>query len=320
MNNKNKIGLIAMLAGCVAGNAFAGDFSSGYATGDVLICFRNAGSGVDMVVDAGPISTFLGYSHNSTNPITAYSASNLKNDVGLGNTLWSAFTWDSSYTLYLTKGRATNSLSFQTPAFPEAAYGQQQITAGSMHSIVLGAVANNTYLNSTATAVEEDDDSNGDPNYPSGVSYFRGVTGAYGNSFNGTVGNNPEQKIPKTSPVNLFTSPQRSDFYQLTPSGSGAGGTFLGYFELETNGTMVYVAYPTQLPVINSFTSVNGTNALSYTTGTYGTYTLIGTNNLAAPSSTWPTISTLSTGDTKPHTVTDVPAAAIRFYNIKGTP
>ena len=83
---------------------------------------------------------------------------------------------------------------------------------------------------------------------------------------------------------------------------------------------MVYVAYPTQLPVINSFTSVNGTNALSYTTGTYGTYTLIGTNNLAAPSSTWPTISTLSTGDTKPHTVTDVPAAAIRFYNIKGTP
>ena len=315
MNNKNKLGLVAMLAGCIAGNLMASDFTT-YATGDVLIAFRNTGAEVDLVVDAGPISTFLGNANNSTNPITAYSTSQLVTDVGTASTLWSAFTWTSDETLYLTKPRGTNSLNAQTTAFPEAAYGQQQVTAGSMNSIVKGAQGNIGYLNSTPTAVEEDDDSNGDPNYAGGgVSYFRGVTGAYGNSFNGTVGNNPEQKIPSH-----FTTAQRADFYQVSPSSSFGSGTYLGYFELKTNGAMVYVAYPTQIPVVSSITSTGGTNTISYTTGTYGTYTLYGTNNLTAPRSTWPAISTLSTGDTAPHTVTDSPGTASRFYIIGGTP
>lgn len=317
MNNKIKLGLIVMLAGCVAGNLMAGNFTS-YATGDVLIGFRNAGSAVELVVDAGPISTFINYAHNTTNPITAYSASQLVNDVGTASTSWSAFTWTGDFTLYLSSPRATNTLNVQTAPYPEAGGGLQQSTSIGMNSIVKGATANVNnvnYPNSTPTAVEEDDDSNGDPNYPSGISYFRGVAGAYGNSFNGTVAINPEQKIPSH-----FTTLQRSDFYQVSPSSSLGLGTYLGYFELETNGTMVYVAYPTAVPVIKSVSYANGTTTINYSTGTYGTYTLQATNGagLTAPRSTWPVVSTLSTGDTAVHTVTDVSGAANKFYIISG--
>ena len=57
-------------------------------------------------------------------------------------------------------------------------------------------------------------------------------------------------------------------------------GDMLGYFELSTNGAMTYVAYPTGIPVINSFSRVGHHHHHRLPTGTYGTYTLLGTNNL----------------------------------------
>ena len=65
-------------------------------------------------------------------------------------------------------------------------------------------------------------------------------------------------------------------------------GTWLGYFELNTNGAMTYVAYPTTTPVIASINRSGTTSTITYKTGVYGTYTLLGTNNISAPVSTWP--------------------------------
>ena len=74
----------------------------------------------------------------------------------------------------------------------------------------------------------------------------------------------------------------RSDFYQLTPTSGYALGTWLGYFELSTNGAMTYVAYPSTTPVITSITRSGTTTTINYTTGLYGTYTLRGTNSLTS--------------------------------------
>jgi hypothetical protein len=102
----------------------------------------------------------------------------------------------------------------------------------------------------------------------------------------------------------------------LTPTGGFAQGTWLGYFELSTNGAMTYVAYPSTTPSIISISRSGNTSTITYKTGLYGTYSLLGTNNIAAPIATWPVVSTLATGDTATHTVMDTTTDPVRFYTI----
>ena len=76
----------------------------------------------------------------------------------------------------------------------------------------------------------------------------------------------------------------RSDFYQLTPTGSSnVKGTWLGYFELNPNGAMTFVAKPTTTPVSSTFSRNGNTVTITYKTGLYGTYNLLGTNDMTAP-------------------------------------
>ena len=93
---------------------------------------------------------------------------------------------------------------------------------------------------------------------------------------------------------------------------------YLGYFELNTNGAMSYVAYPTAVPLLTKISRSGNVNTLTYKTGIYGAYTLLGTNNLGAAASTWPVISTLSTGDNSTHTYPDTQNTNVMFYIIQG--
>ena len=94
MLNK-KIGLIALLTSVAASGVWA-DTITNYAAGDVLICFRSGG--LDMVVDAGPISTFTGAGHNQRIPITQYTG-DPTGRCGHQQPLWSAFTWTNDITI-----------------------------------------------------------------------------------------------------------------------------------------------------------------------------------------------------------------------------
>jgi hypothetical protein len=319
MLNK-KTGLMALLVGFAASEIMAGDFSSltSYNAGDVLVCFRKGGN--DMVVDAGPISTLTNATANQRIPITQYTGTQLA-DVGTNSVSWSAFTWlTNNSTLFITKARGSASLNSQTAPWPDEGSPAQSATAARMATIPLGAYdeygLNQIYAESIATAVVEQDNSDGSENgnYPDGNSYYVALAGAYGGDFDGYFEGNPEN----TTLANFTTSGQvvRSDFYQLTPTTGHASGTYLGYFELSTNGSMTYVAYPTAIPVIKSFNRAGNTTTIIYTTGTYGTYTLCGTNDLTAPVATWPVISTLNTGDTSLHSTTDTTTDNSRFYII----
>jgi len=136
MNNKTKIGLIVTLAG-IASNLTAGDFTS-YATGDVLICFRS-GSGYDLVVDAGPITTFTGYAANSRHTITQFNSTQLS-DLGFQTSTfnWSAFTYLANNTLYLTKANNNTAVYTQTTPANDGSSSQQGLAASHMSSIVAG--------------------------------------------------------------------------------------------------------------------------------------------------------------------------------------
>ncbi len=322
MLNK-KTGLIALLVGFAASEIMAGTLSS-FAVGDVLVCFRNGGAN-DLVVDAGPISTFTGASVNQVIPISQYTGNQLAY-VSTNAVSWSAFAWydntiSPNWTLFVTKPRS--SLNVQTSPWVDNTSGSQKNTVLRMQTIPPGTVDEANYVPppgvgsspNTSTAVLEGDISAGNPDYVTGESYRDALLGSYGSDFNGTLNGNPED----TTPGNFTTSGTavRSDFYQATPTSGYGLGTFLGYFELSTNGTMIYVAKPTSVPAITSVSRSGNTTTIGYTTGMYGTYTLLGTNNLAAPVATWPVVSTLSTGDTLTHTINDTDSSGIKFYTIE---
>ena len=313
MINK-KVGLIALLTSVAASGVWAGTLTN-YAVGDVLVCFRKGGN--DMVVDAGPISTFTNFvAANYQIPITQYTGAQLA-EVGTNSVSWSAFAWWSDDTLFVTRPRT--SLNVQTVPWPAASDSAQSGTALMMGTIPPGAL--NEYnagydAASTPTAVIENDGSAGNPDYTDGNSYGQAVKGAYGGNFDGTFAGNPEN----TTPSHFITGGTvvRSDFYRMTPTGGYAVGTWLGYFEMSTNGMMTYVAYPSTTPAIASITRSGTTTTINYTTGLYGTYTLRGTNNLTSGTAmtSWPAIATLSTGDTATHTITDTTTDNVRFYTI----
>jgi hypothetical protein len=284
-----------------------------YTVGDVLVCFRN---GSDMVVDAGSISTFTNATANQRIPITQYTGTQLA-DVGTNGVSWSAFTWLSDNTLFVT--RARTSVNQQTAPWTESS--SQSGPVQRMETIPPGAADEFNllvYPQSTATAVVEEDVSSDNPNYTDGVSYHDALDGSYGSDFDGKFQGNPENTT-----ANNFTTKAtvaRSDFYQLTPSG-GPGtpaGKWLGYFELNTNGAMAYVAYPSTTPVFSSITHSNTSTTINYTAGLYGTYTLRGTNSLTsgAAMSNWPAITTLTSGDSATHSNTFTDTNRVRFYTI----
>jgi hypothetical protein len=110
----------------------------------------------------------------------------------------------------------------------------------------------------------------------------------------------------------------RSDFYQLTPTGGIAKGTLVGYFELQTDGTMVYVAYPITTPVIKSVSHSGNQTTITYTTGQYGTYTLRSHNSLSdgVAQTSWTSVATLASGDSTTHTLTFTDNASANYYTI----
>lgn len=313
MLNK-KIGLIALLTSVAASGVWAGTLTN-YAVGDVLVCFRKGGN--DMVVDAGQsLSTLTNATPNQRISITGYTGTQLA-AVGTNGVSWSAFTWLSNNTLFVTKART--SLDDQTAPWQAKSSSAQSGTALCMATIPPGALDELNllvYPVSTPTAVVEEDSSDGNPNYTDGLSYNDALAGSYGGNFDGNFVGNPENTT-----LNTFTTSGkvvRSDFYQMTPTSGYALGKWLGYFELSTNGAMTYVAYPSTTPVMASITRSGNLTTITYTTGLYGTYTLRGTNSLTSGTAmaNWPAIATLTSGDTATHTITDTTTDDIRFYTI----
>jgi hypothetical protein len=108
--------------------------------------------------------------------------------------------------------------------------------------------------------------------------------------------------VENTTPsgFNLLGTPSRSDFYELQP-GSGPV-TYLGYFELGTDGSLTFYARQSvvQYPRPTLSVSTAGARVLvSFPSTAGGTYSLHYTNTagLTAPVSTWTTVNTNIIGD-----------------------
>ena len=275
MLNK-KTGLIALFVSFAASELFAGTLTS-YVVGDVLICFRKSSGANDLVVDAGPVATFTNATMNQRFPITQYAGHQLA-AIGTNSVIWSAFTWlddsalpaSSQWTLFVSKHRT--SPYTKSSAWSSAPQSAQEFgPAADMSQVVAGAAINLGFngLNTAASIIEPDDTSPNSSYYPSGESYDYFMQGQNTGVFNlnGDWFDTPEI----TAAANFTTAGAviRSDFYQIPPNDSGVGGgsggavKFLGYFELNTNGAMTYVAYPTPPTVATvAAGAITTTNAL----------------------------------------------------------
>jgi hypothetical protein len=325
MNIKLSLHKVALFSAFVvmAGSAQA-QFT--YNSGDVLVCFRNVASPTyDLIVDAGPVSTFTNMAIGSKKAIT-YSASQLAK-VGTNNVAWSVcaahYNYPVSDDTWLTKPRA--SLNTPTSPFNTGTPSRMSSLALDIDSGGLGNDA--TYISdtviNTATVVAETEaghetlaDVTGDCYY-----YWVGLPTSNG-STPANFGGDAPGVVEQTTPANFSTSgqPVRADFYQLLSRSGTANNTpgkYLGYFEFSTNGVMTYNAGP-PCPAIKAVTRIQTTNTITFTTVAGWTYSLCATNKPSAPHSTWPVVgSSSSTGASL--SLKDVTTSDSRFYLIKAS-
>jgi hypothetical protein len=320
MTNK-QFGLIALSIGLTLGElaANAGTLVS-YATGDVIIGFRKNGGANNLVVDAGSISTLTNATPNQRIPITQFTTNQLYN-IGLNSISFSAFGWLNSSEYFITKART--SLSLQSTPHPILNTDQVDLLTGEFGNVISGAQVNRTYngLNTDTAVLEPYTDSSGSSSdYPSGQSYSYEIlnTGNYNGAFQST----PEL----TTPNNFATASTvvRLDLYQVLSKvvgGFAGSNRFLGYFELNTNGILTYVAFPSgtpTTPVITGMARTNATSYISFTTGSFGTYTLRGTNSISGSTAktNWPAILSTNVSSAGTKTLTDNTSNANKFYII----
>jgi hypothetical protein len=102
---------------------------------------------------------------------------------------------------------------------------------------------------------------------------------------------------------------------------NGSPATYLGYFELKTNGVLTYTAGPSPIvltpPVITAITRVKTTNTVFFTTISGGTYTLRFTNStgLATPKTNWLQINSIA-GTGSPLSLQHITTNSNAFYVI----
>jgi hypothetical protein len=300
---------------------------------DLMLVFRKTGfDGTGTVgsyvfeVDIGQASTYYGAALGSTIPITAYSASSQLSTVfdDLNDLSWSVggcvpAAGDSgdpskpANTLWVTDPRPAPGTS--NPAWVRKSTYSQAGPDSHIDAILVNALkyagltTNSTYNTSTSLAIPvgEGDDATGS----------LGALGNYQGTFTGDGEglNDVENTTSATFTTAGLTS--QSDLYELQP-GSGAG-TYLGYFELGTDGSLTFHALPLSYPAPTlSVTKGSSSVFISFPSATNGTYTLYYTNaaGLTAPVSTWPTVSTNVTGDGTVKAFQQPNSATATFYTV----
>jgi hypothetical protein len=329
LNLRRMAGLLLSIAGFSAPDQSAhAQATFSYQSRDLILVFRKTGlDGVGTLgsdvfeVDIGQASIYYGAAAGSVIPITAYSASTQLSTLfdNLNDFSWSISgcvpnTGDSGdpskpiATLWLTDPRAV-------PSTPSAAWQRQgtytQGGAGAyIESILNGAVTyaatstNSTYNTSTSLAIPAASGDNAD-------SYLT-ARGNFDGNFQGDV---------EITTLPTFTTdglPSICDFYELQP-GSGPG-TYLGYFDMSTNGAVTFYAGPLSYPAPTLSVGTDGLGDIlvSFPSVANATYTLYSTSaaGLSSPVSTWTPVGGTIIGDGTVKTFQQTISGAGTFYTV----
>jgi hypothetical protein len=298
---------------------------------DLLVGFRKLSpfsTPYELVVNIGQSTNYNNLPPGTRITITQFTFNQLTNAFGDFNNL----SWAASGEVRLGDGGATNipvntiwvckpRTDPQTQTTPYTRVGSQTTIQTRIYTIGNNAVSisRSTISNqfNTVTAVQEN---SGDPQ---GLSNQMGANGNYQNNFSSDVEN--------TTPNN-FTTPVRSDFYEMRPTGNvdphtgltTGPGAYLGYFELDPNGTLTFTAAggtvaPPPPPPTLSIARSNLLNTVSFVSTNGAIYTLHFTNaaGLTSPLTSWPALASPLTGNGTIMSFQDSTSDAIRFYRVE---
>jgi len=310
-------------------SVFAGSPVFTYTSRDMMFCLRKTGAGGgstgpnDLEINIGQASVYYGATPGTTTTIALFTGTLFSNVFdNLNNTSWSVAAavpgiGDSGATnippttLWVTAPRSKPNTQ-ATPAWYRNANGTQSTTASKIKAVLDNAV----FYSSTVPADATSNTVNTIV-VPVGSAHeygaYVGALGTYQSTFQGDVENTTPSGFTSAS------TPSRSDLYELRPDGTGTHplGRYLGYFELRTDGTFVFVASPPSVPLIFSG---NGTaQKVSFPTVNGATYTLYYTNSagLSAPLSTWQTGGSVG-GTGSNQFILDSSTDPNRFYTVLG--
>lgn len=305
-----------------------------YGDRDLVLCFRKdnadgfGSTALSVIeVDIGAASNYYGAAIGSVTTVSQYSASLLNNTSifdSINDMSWSVsgcvpYAGDGGDqsipvdTLWVTSPRpgpqavaapwVANGANTQAQTANEI--GSIQFNAGQFSSTEAGGPTN------TGTAIVIPVGNT--PDFSCNA--YLGAAGDFKGRFIGPV--------ETTTPPNFTAGgslPSRADFYQIEPSTGGThpAGTYLGYFELENNGSMVFYRLAGPPPAI-TVTVSGATSTISFPSATGATYTLYYTNaaGLLSPISTWTKTTPNVTGDGTVKSFQVTSTNANRFYSVQ---
>jgi hypothetical protein len=287
---------------------------------NVVLGLRQSGGGSELTVNAGSISNLLALTTGQSVIITNLTSVQVVAAFpDLNNLSWSVSAdvrdgGDATYpqgTLWVTRPRTV--FNAQTTPWNRQSQFSQGGTASKIDGIGNNAAA---YGNVQPT---------GPNNTSSGILIPAGSQYAYstfmgGGNFAGAFQGNVEV----TTDPDFDTAGQsvRADFYELKP-GTGAG-TYLGFFELDTNGVLTYKAGPSAAvipqPSIVSIVRAGNLNTVTFTTVGGASYDLLASTNLLLPLASWTTVGSPMAGDGSNKALSDTTTEAQKFYLIQAHP
>jgi hypothetical protein len=316
------------LAVCAATGTAQAQFSYNDGIGqnsDLLVCFRPSSGSYDLVVDCGPVTAFTNLAVGQKIVITSYYSPSSLAYTGTNSIYWSAIAGNAPVgNVWVTRPRT--SLNTQSTPWPCKNSSQENTAISQINSIGDNAANiagggdpnGNSPANGNTFVVEPEGAGSSSFFYSYSVSM-----GASGNLAGNFWGDSGGVSLEQSTPSNFTTAgqPVRADFYQLLSVSSGSPATYLGYFELSTNGVLTYTAGPSPVtlttPRIVSYVHTGNTNTISFTTVSGATYTLRGTNSvgLATAKTNWPAINSVA-GNGLTNSLVEVITNTSRLYII----
>jgi hypothetical protein len=326
-----------------------------YQNNDLCLGFRKNApytENNEVVVDIGQASNYVGAAIGTTVPVQGYSASQMAGSfVTLDDLSWSVCGYYSGsgygtnypagveYTLWVTVPRTNNAVQSQVASRLD--WATEHEVRPKIASILLNAgfisqgIGTSNEFNTASFVLEAI------------LLYHQHLLSTWLEGLNdntkGTLndtwppsqpnGGNLENTTPDT-----FNNPLRSDLYEVRPltdsalnpivdphTGTNGLAYYVGYFELEPDGSMTFTRQAASAPVISppppalSIARSGNVSSVTFLSTNQATYTLLYTNTagLGAPSSTWPSLPGTLTGNGSMQTFQDTTTDASRVYRVQ---
>ena len=300
---------------------------------DLILTFRKIQPGdvgsVDLEIDIGQASIYYNATPGSTIPITAYNTNQLaaalpEQYTGFPGTMnnlgWSVIGDVSPFGDSGNPAIPTRTLWLTAPCpdanTPATPWQRESIYQQGPSALKIETIRNNALTWGPANPSDSVTNTPTVAAISTGNQYCDNPTlGSVGNfgTFQGDVENTTSGSF------GYLTAPARSDFYQLEP-GSGPG-TYLGYFELTTSGTLTFyaaavVSYPA--PTLTVSNDHAGHVLISFPSTAGATYTLhyTGATGLKTPVTSWTTYGTTITGDGTVKSFQQPISGTATFYSV----